>query len=323
MIVEKQVTVDLRVHLHSARSSRHDKVPLRMATFPIPIRRTLGVMMDTLVHINVSMKLSYISSAKSLCDIPQDHDRAPPSNERRPRRSQEQSMYRDEEDEIPDVAEDEYPQSYTDESFGNGRTKASVQRPSRSKSRPRVVGVHSSPPSVVDSPIVQRMDPNTRQAISQATKRTHSQWLEENDKQSMAGNTIDEDDDSDNSGHFSSHDIDEQDYMSTRMGNLSIRDPISPHRPNDTYHPQPATSSSPYPPTITRKTSESHKLHRPQTDHTMGSSDLRLAGALHHSISAPSSSKAPQMEEPMTDNKPIVNSSGPKRLWQFFFHWVV
>ena len=211
MIVEKQVTVDLRVHLHSARSSRHDKVPRRMATFPIPIRGTLGVMMNTLVHISVSMKyLSYISSAKSLGDIPEDHDRAPTSNERRPRRSQEQSMYRDEEDEIPDVVEDEYPESYSGKSFGNGKTKASVQRPSRSKSRPRVVGVHSSPPSVVDSPIVQRMDSNTRQGISQATKRTQSQWLVENDKQSMTGNTMDEEDDSDNSGHFSSHDIDEQ-----------------------------------------------------------------------------------------------------------------
>ena len=247
------------------------------------------MMMNTLVHISVSMKyLSYISSAKSLCNIPQDH-LAPPSNKRRPRSSQEQSMHRDEEDKIPDVTEDEYPQSYTGKSFGNGKTKVSVQRPSRSKSRPRVVDVHSSPPSVVDSPIVQRMDPNTRQAISQATKR----WLDENDTQSMAGNTMAEDDDSDNSGHFSSH----GDSMSTRMANLSIRDPISPHRPNDTYHPQPATSSSPYPPTITGKRSESHKLPRPQAGHTMGSTDLRQAGTLHHDS----------------------DSSDTKRLWQFFF----
>ncbi|KAF8816230.1 hypothetical protein BYT27DRAFT_6468202 [Phlegmacium glaucopus] len=222
------------------------------------------------------------------------HDgRAPPTNQWSHVRPQRKSTNR--RGTIPHVEEvdDLQPNSG---SFGSGKMNGPGQMPFQAKSPQYMAdGMRFGP----QSSHFEHINQNMRQKISEVVKSTQS-LSQENELPNMPENS-DENDESGDSDSSSSHSIEAGDHMSTRMADMSIRDPTPSSTSKDKSHPQTATH---FPPatTLSRVQSDPQRPANPQVNPPMGyypSNPSPYNNAyLHHPYSDPS--MAPHMREPAT-----------------------
>ncbi|KAF8816171.1 hypothetical protein BYT27DRAFT_6466354 [Phlegmacium glaucopus] len=161
---------------------------------------------------------------------------------------------------IPNVEEVDDLQ-FNSGSFGSGKMNASGQMPFQAKSPQYMAdGMRFGP----QSSHFQHMNQNKRWTFSGVTMSL----FQENELPNMPENS-DENDESGDSDSSSSHSSEAGDHISTRMADMSIRDPTPSSTSKDKSHPQTATH---FPPaaTLSRVQSDPQRPANPQVNPPMG-----------------------------------------------------